>query len=66
MGLKRCHKRIVLFCQRAFLILALFNLSLWKLEQSFRQKGSDSQVQPSNKILHHADDGNELIPREVS
>lgn len=32
MGLNRCYKIIVLFCQGYFLILALFNLPLWKLE----------------------------------
>ena len=65
-GVIRCHKIIVLFCQGCFLKLALFNSPLWKLEQSFRKKDDDFQVQYSNKILHHAKDDHELIPDKMS
>lgn len=64
-GFNRCYKIIVLFCQRYFLSLALFNLPLWKLEW-LRKKDDDSQVQFSNNILNHAKDGNELIPHKMS
>ena len=61
-GLNSCYKIIALFSQRYFLSLALFNLPLWKLEQWLRKKkDDDSQIQFSNKILNHAEDGNELI-----
>lgn len=37
-GLNSCYKIIVLFHQRYFLSLALFNLPLWKVEEWLRKK----------------------------